>query len=500
MALITWTYRPADQVTPGEVRLGWSLAQPDTEVRWYLEPLAQDFPGEYVLGATEAAFIVTDPGLYVFHLEAKAPDGTAEERVVLFEVTPAGESQPAQPELRLTTLPERRSLPPLRTEPRSVPFRGVPDSHEENTWARDVIEDLWVLHDASAQLQREIDLHVKVGLLEQIASKHVARSEALAWIARQPSVKTRSMEIRAEQFTPGLPAGLEDAEAAAVVDPVWGEIAPSLLSEPENKLGWPTAQGLELPASLRIETFPAQGAFVETDPKWAVDGRLETAWVREIQVRPGETPQDVVYRLTIPSGITAQRVANRLDLACLPAYGVDVRYVKLFDGTSWKLVYGWPQAQTGSGPVPLPVSQAGVLRLRFPDQTVAGIEVALRPMRGLISQGASEYIAGLYHLGLWYDPFQWGVAAQAHAVLQPAMFPSGGVRVLAAVPVTSNGRPAEHVQPLLYRITPAGAWIPMDPGEALLGEGLGIVLELRPEADRGWAQTLGGVRIDVESL
>lgn len=498
MPMITWTYRPAETVAPGVIQFGWSLASPDLEVRWYTEPLSYDYPSEYVLGATQASVTIDEPGIYVFHLEAKDPDGKTEERVVLFEVAAAKEGADHTETIQLTTLPKRRALPTLRTQPCEVPFRGVPDSREQNRWVQNVIEDLRALHDASRQLQEELELRAKVSMLEEIAKEHRLKNRMSLALAHQTEPVMRKVKVLASDFVAGLPEGIDDEGADALVDPVWGEIAPALYAEPENKIGWVTPTGLELPASLTIEALPEIGTFTQTDPTLAINGRPETAWVREIQVRPGEAANDVVYRLTIPSGVTAQRVANRLDIACLPAYGVDVRYVKLFDGTTWELVYGWPRAQTSTGTKPLPITKVGPLRLRFPDQVVAGIEVALRPMRSLISQGASQYIVGLYHLGLWYDPIQWGVHAKAHTVIPSERFPAGGVRILSAAPITAHSRRAEGVQASLYRVTPTGGWIPMKSGEALLGEGLGVVLEISPEADIGWSQVVGGVIIDYQ--
>src|SRR5690606_1787192 len=154
-------------------------------------------------------------------------------------------------------------------------------------------------------------------------------------IARHQQPLVRTLEVSAEEFHPGIPSAAAEQSTEAIVDRIFGEIAPALVAEPENKIGWPTRAGLRLPSTLSVTASPITGSLIQTDPKQALDGRPDTAWMREIQHPSSQSPDDTTFSMVLPSGINATRMANRLDISCLPAYAVDIRSVKLYNGTSW---------------------------------------------------------------------------------------------------------------------------------------------------------------------
>lgn len=494
MALISWSYRPPDKVAPGTLSFGWTLASADVEVRWYTAPIQNEYPKDYLIGTTQAQVTVQEPGVYVFHLEARDRDGNTEERVILFEVSEESDQQDA-PQIFLTSIPSIRKLRPLHTAPREVPFRGKPDSHEENRWIQNAVEDLRELHAAADNLLKEVGMRTRVSIIERVAQEALRKQERARAIARHEQPFIRTIEVSAEEFTPGVPSAAGEQSTEAVVDRIFGEIAPTLIAEPENKIGWPTRDGLRLPSTLSVATAPMTGAIIQTDPKQALDGRPDTAWIREIQHSAAQAPEDTTFTVVLPSGINATRVANRLDISCLPAFGVDIRSVKLYNGKNWTLVPGWPRLGTGSGIASMPLSQVGTVRLRFPDQQVSGVEITLRPRFSQLEQGMARSIVGLYHVGLYYDPIAWGERSSAWAEIPADRLPNAAIRIEGVTPQFAFGSPNLPIDIQLYRVTSSGSWIDMDPGDVLVGEGLGVVMTLRPDASQGWTSPVTGVKV-----
>lgn len=500
MPLITWAYRPALKVQPGTISIGWTLSSSNIEVRWFLAPLESGYPNEYLVGTTSAQFQVTNPGMYIFHLEAKDPTtGETEERVVMFEVVTSQKSATTSP-IRLSPSVSQRNVNMLQTYEREVPFRGKPDSHDENKWIQTVIEDIHSLAKRTAQLEIELKLRTLVSTIEAAALESAQKRRHIQLAAKKAGSNVQTIIIEASQFKPGMPveAGTEDKQA--IVDPVFGEIAPALAGMYENKLGWPTKNGLKLPSTISVITSPHEGNFTENDPRNALDGIPQTAWMREIYVPTHQSPEPVIYRVSIPSNFGSNRVANRLDISCLPAYAADILSIKIFDGTTWKLLPGWPQISTINGINPRPMVQVGPLRCRFPDQVVAGIEVTLKPSYGLSEQGFNRYPIGLYHLGLYYDPIAWSQPSQAYTVVESSDLPPYPVRIKSVTPEWLFAGQESPISIDLYRITGSGSWVRMGVNDVVAGEGVGIVLTLRPIASEGWGNVLRGIRLQYEPI
>src|SRR5690606_24094049 len=122
MPLISWAYRPSPKVPPGTIEIGWSLSSPDVEVRWYLAPKENGYPSTYMVGTTSAQFSISDPGMYIFHLEARDQDRETEERVVMFEVIAEVEDEEESSPIRMVPMPIRRAVRINQTYDREIPY------------------------------------------------------------------------------------------------------------------------------------------------------------------------------------------------------------------------------------------------------------------------------------------------------------------------------------------------------------------------------------------